>query len=154
MKKQDKVMSLKDNILDLQKQAMKAGEKEKLSTLRLLLSDIKNVEINERRELTDEDVLKVIGTQVKKLKDAMKDFQNANRNDLIENTERELKLLESFLPEQMNDDDLKKIVKEVIDEIKPDGKKDFGRVMGTVMARVSGKADGNRVKDAVNEFLT
>lgn len=154
MKKQDKVMSLKDNILDLQKQAMKAGEKEKLSTLRLLLSDIKNVEINERRELTDEDVLKVVGTQVKKLKDAMKDFQNANRTDLIENTERELKLLESFLPEQMNDDDLKKIVKEVIDEIKPDGKKDFGRVMGTVMTRVSGKADGNRVKDAVNEFLT
>ena len=147
-------MSLKDNILDLQKQAMKAGEKEKLSTLRLLLSDIKNVEINERRELTDEDVLKVVGTQVKKLKDAMKDFQNANRTDLIENTERELKLLESFLPEQMNDDDLKKIVKEVIDEIKPDGKKDFGRVMGTVMTRVSGKADGNRVKDAVNEFLT
>jgi len=154
VKKQDKVMSLKDNILDLQKQAMKAGEKEKLSTLRLLLSDIKNVEINERRELTDEDVLKVVGTQVKKLKDAMKDFQNANRTDLIENTERELKLLESFLPEQMNDDDLKKIVKEVIDEIKPDGKKDFGRVMGTVMTRVSGKADGNRVKDAVNEFLT
>jgi uncharacterized protein len=146
-------MLLKQQILELQKQAMKTGQKEKLSTLRLLTSEIKNKEISLKKELDDTEVERVIASEVKKLKDSLIDFEAAGRDDLSTPVKNEIEVLQVFLPEQMTDEELQKIVKETIEEMKPDGKKDFGRVMGTVMSKVSGRADGNRVKDLLNSVL-
>ena len=146
-------MSLKQQILELQKQAMKTGQKDKLSTLRLLTSEIKNKEISSKKELDDKEVERVIASEVKKLKDSLKDFEAAGRDDLSTPVKNEIEVLQVFLPEQMSDEELQKIVKETIEEIKPDGKKDFGRVMGTIMKKVAGKADGTRVKDALDGVL-
>jgi len=146
-------MTLKEKILDSMKQAMKAGEREKLSTLRLLTSEIKNAEISAKTDLNDTETEKLIASMVKKLKDANKEFEAAGRDDLVENNNAEIAILGEFLPEPMTEAELEKIVDEVFAEVNPEGKQDFGKVMPKVMALVSGKADGNMVREMIQKKL-
>ena len=146
-------MSLREKIQQEQRQAMKAKDEQKLSVLRMIWASVRNAEIDKKSELNDEEVLKLISRQVKQSKDALKDFESGNRSDLINKTKKELEFLKSYLPEQMSDEELEKIVKSVIDSIENLSPSDIGTIMGSVMKEVKGQADGNRVKEFVSSFL-
>lgn len=147
-------MLLHDSIVAEHTKARKDRDSEKLAMLQVLMAAIKNESISQRRELSDEEVQGVVKRQVKQLKDALSDFERANREDLITKTRREIGILESFLPEPLSREELEKIIKKVIDEMKPSGPQDFGKVMGLVMKETKGKADGNLVRESVQKLLS
>jgi len=146
-------MMLREQIVEAQKKAMKEKNAEKLSILRVLCAAIKNEEIDRRQELTDEQVQEVVARQVKQLKDALVDFERGGRADLIEKTNQEISVLEEYLPEQMSDDDLEKLIKNILTDNNITDTKDAGRAMSMVMPIVKGKADGSKVRNIVNQIL-
>ena len=147
-------MSLYQSIVDAQLQARKEQNKQRLSTLQLLISDIQNERKSAGKDLTDEQVAQVVTHQVKRLKDSIIDFEKGGRQDLVDSTSAEVVILSEFLPEQLSDEVLEQAVKDVIEEMKPAGPGDMGKVMGKVMSGVKGKADGNRVRELVTKFLS
>lgn len=134
------------------KEAMKQKDAEKLSTVRMIMAAIKNTEIDQGGVLTDEQIQETIAKQVKQLQDAMKDFSAGGRTDLVEQTQKEVAYLSSFLPAQLSDEELETIAKEVLKTLGTTSKQDFGKIMGAVMAAVKGQADGNRVREVVNRL--
>jgi|SRR3989339_785661 len=145
-------MTLRSEIQEKQYDAMKKGDAERLSVMRLLNSAIKNEEIELKRELNDEEAQAVVGRQVKQLKDALKDFEAGGRKDLIEKTQKEIEILEEYLPEQMSDEKLEEIIGKIIEQMSA-GPQDVGKVMGAVMKEVKGQADGNKVREIVSKKL-
>lgn len=146
-------MTLIEKIAAELKEAMKAGDKLRVSTLRLLNAQILNEKISLKKEtLTDEELLKIVQKEAKKRKEAAESFRNASRLEDAEKEETEKKILESYLPQQISDEDLEKIVVETIKEISAD-KTNIGQVIGKVMAKVRGKADGNRVRLVVERII-
>lgn len=147
-------MSLKQKIQDALIVVMKSKDVDSLSTLRMLVSAIKNEEIDSDGPLTDEQILTIIARQVKQLKDAVLDFESGGRNDLAEKNKKEIELLEQYLPKQVGDDEIKKIVSEVILEVGAQTFSDLGKVMGLAMKKLQGVADGNRVRTIAQSLLT
>ena len=147
-------MSLKEDLRQKQIKVMKSGDQALLSVMRMLNSAIKNEEIDNKKELTDDEVGAIIKRQVKQLQDALKDFTSGGRGDLVDQTKKEIDILSEYLPEQMSDTDVSEIVKKVITDIGATEQKDIGRVMGAVMQQVSGRADGNVVRQAVAQQLS
>lgn len=143
-------MTLKETITSQMKDAMRAKDSETLGTLRLILSELKNFEID-NGEQDDAGVVKIISKMVKQWKDAINDYRAGDRQDLIDEAQLKLDVLEKFLPEQMNEDELRKIVEEVVNSL-PDAKP--GPVTGMVMKKVAGKADGGMVSKLVRELLS
>ena len=137
---------------------MKAKEEQKLSTLRLLSSAIKNQIIekgaDKESELDDPDVVKIIKSQIKQLKDAMVDFEKAGRTELAEANKKEIELLGVYLPEEISEEELRKIVEQKVSELGEVTSNDFGKVMGVVMKEVGDRADGGMVKKVVQELLS
>lgn len=138
---------------DLDK-ALLAKEELLVSTLRLLLAEIRNYWIEKQKDLTDEDMIAVIRRQIKQRKDSIKAYQKGGREDLAEKETKEMGILGKYLPQQMEIDELKKIVKETIEEVGAAGPKDFGKVMGAVMGKVKGAAEGAMVAEAVKRLLS
>lgn len=130
--------------------AMKAQEKVKLEALRYLWSLIKNVEIDAKHELTDEEVMKVIGSEVKKRKESIEQIRGGGREELAQEEEAKLKVLQEFLPEQMGEEEISALVNQIIGE---SAEKDFGSIMRQVMAKAAGKADGRTVSEIVRQKL-
>ncbi|MBI2436595.1 MAG: GatB/YqeY domain-containing protein [Candidatus Magasanikbacteria bacterium] len=147
-------MTVLELLLASQLEARKSQDKERLSVMQLALSAVKNEQINKQKDLEDAEVVAVLQRQVKQLKDALKDFETAGRQDLIDNTHRELDILASFLPAQISEEEIRKIVDEIVVELKPASPRDFGKVMGAVMARVQGKTEGAVVQKIVREKLS
>jgi uncharacterized protein YqeY len=147
-------MSLREKIQERQIAAMKAKEKELLEVLRLLMSSIKNEEIETKKELSDEEVQAVAGRQVKQLQDALKDFIKGGREDLVVKTKSEIEIISEYLPEQLSDDKLDELTKKAIAEVQASGPQDIGKVMGVLMKEVKGRADGNRVREVVAKNLS
>lgn len=133
--------------------AMKAGEKAKVSTLRFLSAEIKNVAIEKRRELTDEDILEVIGRQARRRLDSIEQFKAGGREDLVKKETFELQLLRTYLPAELSPEELSAIVKEAIAATGAEGVGDMGTVMAAVMPRTKGRADGKIVSQVVKECL-
>ena len=142
-------MSLKQQLTEDMKTAMKAREAEKLGTIRFLLSAIKNAEID-AGELDDAGIQKVIATQVKQIKESIEEYKKGGREDLVTAEQGKLKVLSAYLPEQMSDEELKQIIQSVIDQ---SSDKNMGPIIGQVMKQVAGKADGQRVSQLVRELL-
>ncbi len=142
-------MSLQQQLLDDMKTAMKAKDTVKLGVVRFLRSEIKNYEID-HGEQDDAGVQQIIAREVKKMKDAMADFAKAGREDLVEEEEQKVVVMESYLPAQMSDEELEKIVKEVIDSAED---KNMGKMIGAVKAKVEGQADGGRIAGMVKKLL-
>ena len=137
-------------------EAMKAHDKEKLSTLRLLKSGIDKYLIDnkkERHEASDEVVIEVVSKQVKTHKESIEQFKSGNRQDLIDGLNKEIEILSSYLPEQLSHDDLVKVIDEVFDKIKPTSIKDMGLIMKELKPLVNGKADMKEVNSIVKEKL-
>lgn len=146
-------MSVKQQLMDAQKEAMKAKDKARLSTIRMTLSAIKNEEINNGVELDDTGVQAVIAKQVKQLNDSAAEFEKGGRSDMAADAKKEVEILAVYLPAQLDDDALKAIVQEVITDVGATSPSDMGKVMGPVMEKVQGQADGKRVKDMVQQLL-
>lgn len=147
-------MSLKQQILDDTKTAMKAKDMDRVSTLRFLTAAVKNKEIEVRpNELTDEDVLSVLRKSVKQRQDAIEQFRAAQREDLASKEQAELVIIEGYLPQQLSADVIEKIVKEAIAETGATSMKDMGGVMKVVMAKTQGAADNKVVSEIVKKSL-
>ena len=146
-------MSLQDDIFLAQQEAMKKGDKEALSILRMANAAIKNAQIEKMGALTDEDVRGVIRRQVKQLQDALLDFERGGRADLVEKSKKEIALLSSYLPAQMSAEDVRAKVEEILETLGPKETLDAGKAMGVVMKELKGKADGNVVREIVNQML-
>ncbi len=133
--------------------ARKEKNADRLSILQVVLAAIKNEEIAKQSELEDVEVEKTIASMVKRLKDSITDFEKAGRTDLLQKTQQEIDILESYLPQQLSDEELQVIVQSTFDEVGADAR-DIGKIMGAVMPKVKGKADGTRVRTAVQRLLS
>lgn len=148
---------LKDIIQEDLKQAMLAKDEFKLSTLRMLKSALQYFEIQKGGAgytATDEDVLEVVGKEIKKRRESIEMYRNGGRDELAEKEEKELQILQAYLPEQMSEDEVRKLVKEAISATGAATPQDMGKVMGALMPKVKGKADGNLVSRIVREKLS
>ena len=126
-----------------------------ISTLRMMKSSIKNAEIAKRGkgELTEEDILGVLSTMVKQRKESVEQYQKANRNDLAEKENKEIEIIQKYLPEQLSSEEVDEIIRSTIQEAGIAGTKDMGRLMKELMPKVKGKADGKLVSRRVKEIL-
>ena len=134
--------------------AMKAQDSFKLSVLRMLKSSLKNEEINKKSPLTDEDVLSVIKKQVKMRKDSKEEYLSYNREDLADSLEKEIEILNAYLPRELTKEELEQIIDETIYELKPDGLKGMGMVIKAVSAKCGVTADMKLVSTIVKEKLS
>ena len=146
-------MPLKESLQTEMKIALKNKDKVRLETIRSVLNAVKNFEINNKKDLDDAGIQKIIATLVKQHKDSIEQFKKGNREDLVAKEQQELNILMSFLPEQLDEDDIKKVVKEVINEIGNVTKKDFGKIMKAVMSKIGSSADGKLVNQIVKQFI-
>ncbi|MBE5035637.1 GatB/YqeY domain-containing protein [Gallibacter intestinalis] len=147
-------MSLKERLTEDFKTAMKSKDEIAKNTINLARAAIKQVEVDTRKDLTDEEIIPIIAKQVKMRKDALADFEKGGRTDLIDAYNKEIEVLEVYLPAQLSEDEIKKVVTETAAELGIEGgKQNMGKLMGPVMAKVKGQADGGAVKKIVMEFL-
>jgi uncharacterized protein YqeY len=146
-------MSLQEELLADMKDAMKNKKKEKLSVIRMARAAIKDAAINERKDLSDDEVIKVISKLVKQNKESLAEFEKAERPEEVAKLNREIEILEGYLPEQLSANELEEIVEETIDEVGAGDMSDMGQVMGAIMPKVNGKADGSEVNQLVREKL-
>ncbi len=135
------------------KEAMRAKDVQRRNTLRNIQVAIKDIEVNERREVTDADVEAILMKYAKQREDAMKQFQEAGRDDLVEQERAELAIVKSYLPEPMSDEELEEALKEVIASIGATSMKDMGKVMGTAKKVIGSRADGSRINSCVKKLL-
>ena len=148
-------MSIKDLLTEDMKQAMKDKEsgKLRLSVIRMARANIKNIEIDEKRELNDDEVLAVLVKEVKMRQDSLEEFAKAGREELAEQAKQEIAILRKYLPEQLSDEELKALVEEAVAETGAAGPKDMGKVMAALMPKTKGRADGKRINTMVRELL-
>ncbi|RMG71146.1 MAG: GatB/YqeY domain-containing protein [Nitrospirae bacterium] len=147
-------MTIKEKIDSDLKEALKSGDSLSVSILRLLKSAIKNKEIEKSSPLSDEDVLSVLSSQAKQLREAISEYEKAGRHELAEKERKELSVLQRYLPEQLSEEELRKLIAEVIAETGASTPRDMGKVMKTLMPRVKGRADGKVVNQMVKEMLS
>jgi uncharacterized protein YqeY len=147
-------MSLSEQMQKDMYVAMKNGEKEKATTLRGAYSKLKDKRIDKREDLSEQEEIQVIKTLVKQRNEAIEMYTRANRDDLASKEQSEREVLETYLPQMMNEDELKKLINDVIVETDAVAMSDFGKVMPVVMQRSAGKADGKLVQSLVREKLS
>lgn len=161
-------LNLKEKIKQDTKESLLARDAVRSGPLRMLQAAIRNSEINKRAKLSksgvtenldeaallnDEETMAVIKSEVKKVKDSIEQFGQGNRQDLVDQSKKELAILEVYLPAQMPEEEVRKIVKEVIGEFGASGVKEMGKVIGAAMKKINGQADGTLVSKIVKEEL-
>ena len=165
-------MKLKEKIQEDLKKSQKERNELKVSVLRLLLSSLFNKEkekrykvyqantntagkeLNDKSHLTDEEITEVISSEIKKRREAALEFEKGRRQDLAEKEKKEMEILKSYLPEQMPEEEIRKLVKDIINKVGAKEQKDMGKVMAQLMPKVKGKADGSLVSGIVKELLS
>jgi uncharacterized protein YqeY len=141
--------NLKNQLVEDMKNAMRARDSLRLGVIRFVLSELKNFEID-NGEQDDAGVMKVIAREVKKVNDAIVDFEKAGREDLVNEEKSKVEIMQSYLPKQMSDEELEGIVKKVVES---SSDKNFGAMMKAVMAQTAGQADGGRVSTMVKKVM-
>ena len=144
---------IKNKILEEVKEAMKSGDKQKRDALRVLSSLLKQVEVDERKELSDEEVIVILKKAYKQREEAANQYKGANRQDLLEKEEFEMQLILSYLPKQLDDEELKKALKEIIHTLKAESLKDLGKVMGVATKKLGALANGSRISAMAKDLL-
>ena len=161
---------LKEKIQKEMTDALKAGDQTKRVTLGMLMNSVKNKELvkrtalsktvtdqaklEEQSQLNDEEILEVIASEVKKRKESIEQFELGNRKELAEKEKTEMAILTAYLPEQMNEDDVRAEIKKTISELNAQGMKDMGKVIGAVVGKLKGKADGGMISRITKELLS
>lgn len=146
-------MSLKTKITDDMKAAMKAREAERLSAIRLMLAAIKQIEVDERKDLSDPEVISVIERMIKQRRDSIAQFQAAGRKDLVDKETFELGLLSSYLPKRLSDEDIASEVAAAVAQTGAKAASDMGKVMGLLKGKLAGRADMAKVSALVKAKL-
>lgn len=146
-------MSLTDQLMTDIKTAMKSQDKTALSVIRMLKSALMNKKIELGHVLTDQEEAQVVASQMKQQKDSLADFQKGGRDDLVAQTQAQMKILQQYLPQQLSKAELQQIVQQSAAEIQATSEADFGKLMKTVMPKVRGRADGSLVNQIVKAFL-
>lgn len=154
------------------KSAMKEKRELEVSVLRMILADILNKEkekryqiskrnpgledkeLEEKSQLTDEEIIEVLGSESKKRKDSIEQFEKGGRDDLVEKEKQEMEILKKYLPEQLPEIEIKKLAQQMIEQLGVESTKDMGRVMGQLMSKLKGRVDGGTVNKIVKELLT
>jgi len=148
---------VEDKIKEELNLAIKSKDETVRSTLRMLLASIqgkeKEKQYKEKRGLTQEEIIDIISSEAKKRKDSINEFEKGGRQDLVDKEKAELEVLQKYLPEQMSEEEIKKLVEETIREVSAETMQDFGKIMGPLMPKLKGKADGNLVSRIVKELL-
>jgi uncharacterized protein YqeY len=146
-------MSLKSTIIDHMKDAMRAKDKKKLGTIRLLTAAIKQIEVDERKELSDTDVVNIVVKMVKQRKDSTQQYQDADRHDLADQEIYEIGVLEHYLPVQLSESDIEGLIKKAIETTGANGMGDMGKVMGMLRSELTGRADMGAVSQKIKSLL-
>ena len=146
-------MSVFERLEDDLKTALKGGDKDRVSVIRMAKAAVKNREIEKRDPLNDEEVCSVLMSLARRAKDSIEQFSKGGRQELADKEERELAIIQAYLPQQLSADEIRGIVKDVIPELGAAGPGDMGKVMRSVMSKVKGKADGRLVSELVKEAL-
>ncbi len=133
--------------------AMKSGEKERLSTIRMVKSQIDLAKIEKKRELNDDEIIAIVAKQIKMRKESIAEFEKANRQDLIDKTQSEIEMLQVYLPEQLSKDALEQIIEEAFQTVQPAGVSDMGKLMKEVKEKVKGRADMGLVNQMIKSRL-
>jgi len=147
-------MGLEERLVEEMKQAMKSSDKLRLSTIRLMRTALKNKEIELRKKLDDDEIMKVIHGMVRKSDESIEQFKAGGRADLVEKETKEVEILKSFLPQSLSEEEIRKIIDETIQETQASSLKDLGKVMKSVMPKLTGKADGKLINQLVKERLS
>lgn len=144
---------MREKILEDLKSAMKKQDKVELSVIRMVKSSMQMQELKIKRKLNDNQVINIITKEIKTRKESIKEFEKGNREDLIKQTEEEIKILERYLPEQLSIEEVKKLIDEIFDKVKPESIKDMGKIMKEITPKVNGKFDIARVSEMIKEKL-
>ncbi|MDH2915875.1 MAG: GatB/YqeY domain-containing protein [Gallionella sp.] len=147
-------MSLKQQITEDMKTAMRAKETARLGAIRLLLAAMKQREVDERIELTDADVVSIIEKMLKQRRDSISQYKTANRQDLVDVEEFEVSILQAYMPQQLSEAEIVSAIAEAIAATGASGPQDMGKVMGVVKAKLAGRADMGKVSGLIKAQLT
>ena len=146
-------MSLKDKLTEDLKQAMRQGDEQRKSTLRLVIAAIKNAEIEKRRELEEGELLASIAKEAKQRHESIAQFERGGRQDLVDREEAELQILLAYLPEQLSQEEIEAQARQIVEEVGATSPAQMGQVMRQLMPLMQGKADGKLVSQVVKELL-
>ena len=144
---------MRERILEDLKTAMKAQDKKTLSVIRMVKGAMQMEELNKKAELTDDEVIAVIAKQIKTRKESIVEYEKGNRADLIEATQEEIEILNKYMPEQLSEEEINKVIDEIFEDVKPSSIKDMGKVMGLANQKLKGKADMGIVSSIIKEKL-
>lgn len=134
-------------------EAMKNKEKERLTVIRMVKASLKQEQIDNKKEINDDLLIDVVNKQIKMRKDSIAEFEKGSRQDLIDQTQSEIDILMKYLPEQLSEEEVVKIIDEIFETVKPESQKDMGKVMKEAQAKLKGKADMKEVSTMIRERL-
>lgn len=146
-------MSLKETLMQDLKTAMKTKDKRAKDTITMVRAAVKQKEVDDRVELDDDGVLKVLAKEIKERRGSIEEFEKAGRDDLVEATKAEIDVLMKYMPEQLSEEELEKLIRQVMEENNITEKKQMGLLMKNIMPKVQGRADGKVVNAIVNRIL-
>ena len=146
-------MTLKERLMEDMKVSMRNKETLKKSVITMIRASVKQKEVDDRVDLNDDDVIELIAKQLKQRKDALVEFEKAERDDLIAQTKAEIEILASYLPQQLTDEELEAVVRDAVAEVNAQSVKDMGKILGKVMAVAKGRVDGKRINEMVKKVL-
>lgn len=146
-------MSLKDKLADDLKDAIRNREESRKTAIRMVTWAVKNAEVEKGAQLSDADVIAIIGREAKRRKESIEEFGKAGRDDLVAKEEAELRVLQAYLPEQISRDEIVAAAREVIAEVGAGGPSDKGKVMPVLIGRLAGRAEGREINEVVSELL-
>ncbi|MDD9147593.1 MULTISPECIES: GatB/YqeY domain-containing protein [unclassified Sporolactobacillus] len=147
-------MSLVDRLTTDMKQAMKAKDKARLSVIRMIKTSLQNESIKNGKPLSEDEALTVLTRELKQRKDSLREFENAGRQDLVDEVSNEIAIVQSYMPEQLSDDEILFIIEKAISEVGAQSSADIGKVMKAVMPKVKGRADGSQINRLVRKKLS
>ena len=147
-------MGLEERLIEEMKQAMRSGDKLRLSTIRMIRAALKNKEIEVRKKLDEEEIFRVIQGMLRRGEESVEQFRTGGRMDLVEKETKEMEILKSFLPQSLSQEEILKVIDQSIQEIQASSLKDLGKVMKSVMSKLGGQADGKLVNQWVKERLS
>lgn len=145
---------MRETILNDLMAAMKNKEKEKLSVLRMVKGAIQLEEINKKKELDDNEIIAVISKQIKTRRESISEFKKGNREDLVEQTEKEIEILNEYMPAQLSEEEVNKIIDDAFEEAKPQSVSDMGKIMKIITPKLTGKADMASVSKKIKEKIS
>ena len=144
---------MREKILNDLKEAMKNKDKEKLAVIRMIKGAMQMEELNLKRESTDDEMIGIISKQIKTRKESMVEFEKAGRTDLMEQTQKEIDFLNTYMPEQLSEEEILKEIDQALQEVNPSSVKDMGKLMGLLTPKLKGKADMSWVSKTIREKL-